>query len=481
MNDGETENQDAAIPDQTEQPLSLDLSFAPDWAKKPSRGGVPETHVREHEMPTERRGRGGRDGERRQDRGGDRGRGQLKWPPKSSARVAPIAPRIEQPQLPRFRLRILPSTKALASIVRQLHSARKAFPLRRLALLLLSKPDHCFAKIELDPDNAGASLFQCGACQTIALTKPMLLTHILQTHFDDHFQIEVKECEPPAGAFVCVARCKRTGILLGPPNHHSYAERLEETHRTHFKDMPFDTYKSGIETLRDQALIDQWKEQCRKQTLYRLKNSDGTASAEQMKLSAATALFAERVAPSLISEVRKASVPLNIVEKIGDKQLEFSIKDEWKQEMRAPRSMVLALRMAFRHMRLNVFRTGKWGDLVSAINPCSMDWEHAVESIRQIFAQLQKRAGLKPDALLVAIQAECGTGAAGKDEVMKSLRWLLEKGHIIELFDGSLIIPHFVAEARKREDKAAVTTGTSVPTKTKSDASPAATTSQTPA
>ncbi|MEI6809675.1 MAG: hypothetical protein WCN95_13220, partial [bacterium] len=372
----------------------------------------------------------------------------------SHLRSTPVENPVEYVRIPRFTLRILPTSKALASIVRQIRSARKAYPLRRLALLLLSKPDHCFAKLELDQDSANPPLFQCGACQTIALTKAMLSAHVLKNHFNDYFLVEEKECEPPTGLFVCVAKCKRTGVLLGPPNHHSYTERVEETRRSHYPDMPYDTYVKGIETLRDPAVIEQWKEQSRKQTIYRLKNSDGTTAAEPMRWSAAVAYIAEQIAPSLVSEVRKANVPMGVAIKIGDQQLEPGFKNALMQETRAPRSMTLALRMAFRHMHLYVFRTSKWGDLVSAVSPCQMDWEHAVESIRRIYSYLSENPGSKPEAILAALQAGDPAGSTGNDEATKSLRWLVEKGHIIELFDGSLIVPHFIAETKKQPVKA---------------------------
>lgn len=355
--------------------------------------------------------------------------------------------------MPGFRLRILPSSKALASVVRQLHSAKKAYPLRRLALLLLSNPDHCFAKIELERNGSGASLFQCGACQTIAITRPMLVAHILQSHFADYFVTEENVSDPPSGLFVCVARCRRTGALIGPPNHHSYAEKLEETRRTNFPAMPQETYREGIEILHDQALIDRWKEESRRQILYRPKNDDGTAKAEPMKWSAASAFVAERVAPSLISEVRKANVPLGAALKSGDRQVEPVFRNAWAQETRIPRAMTLALRMAFLHMGLHVFRAGRWGDLATTIRPCPMDWEHAVESIRLIHKHLASQPGSKQEALLAAIQpGDPASGAASNDEATKSLRWLIAKGHIVELFNGSLIVPHFEAPAKKRTD-----------------------------
>lgn len=438
--------------------LTLDLSFAPDWARKPSKLGAPKiTSATETDATQDRRGRTDRNsrGDKGNDRGADnRGRVLPRRPQASRPRPAPIGNPVEYVPVPRFTLRILPTSKALASIVRQIRSARKAYPLRRLALLLLSNPDHCFAKLELDQDSANPPLFQCSACQTIALTKAMLTAHVLKSHFNDYFLVEETECEAPSGLFVCVAKCKRTGVLLGPPNHHSYTERVEETRRSHFPDMPYETYIKGIETLRDPAMIEQWKEQSRKQTLYRLKNSDGTTTAEPMRWGAAVAHISEQVAPTLVSEVRKANVPMGVAIKIGDQQLEPGFKNALMQETRAPRSMTLALRMAFRHMHLYVFRTSKWGDLVSAVSPCQMDWEHAVESIRRIYSYLSENPGSKPEAISAALQTADPASSTSTDEATKSLRWLVEKGHIIELFDGALIIPHFIADTKKQPVKA---------------------------
>lgn len=455
MSDGDTRNGEKPDTTPEESILSLDLSFAPDWAKKPSKQGTPAAAAswdKGDDAARDNRGRGGYGGGR--DRGGDRAKGPARRP--KSDRMRPSQPTeaaVEAPRLPNFRLRILPTSKALASIVRQIHAAKKAYPLRRLALLLLSKPDHCFAKMELDPDRSNPSLYQCGACQTVALTRQLLLTHILQSHFADHFLVEEKECEPPSGIFVCVARCKRTGILLGPPNHHSYADKIEETRRAHFPDMPYEVYRNGIETLRDPAMIEQWKEQSKKQTLYRLKKDGVPVEGEPMKWPAAAAFMTDKVAPSLVTEVRKANVPLAVAIKVGDRLLEPVFKNSWSQETRSPRSMTLALRMAFRHMRLHVFRAGRWGDLVSTVRPCPMDWDHAVESIRRIYGVLMNQPGLKQDAVLAALQSGEPAAGVANDEVVKSLRWLVEKGHIVELFDGSLVVPHFVAEARKQGPK----------------------------
>ena len=61
-------------------------------------------------------------------------------------------------------------------------------------------------------------------------------------------------CDPPKGAFTCVAKCGLTGELLGPPNLHGYDARIREMLRTRFPDMDEAHYRSRIEMVRDSDL-----------------------------------------------------------------------------------------------------------------------------------------------------------------------------------------------------------------------------------
>jgi len=59
--------------------------------------------------------------------------------------------------------------------------------------------------------------------------------------------------------------------LLGPPNHHSYVEKLNELHQTRFAHLSLDEYKESIEIVRDEELIEQWRQESCKKTVYKLR------------------------------------------------------------------------------------------------------------------------------------------------------------------------------------------------------------------
>jgi len=60
-----------------------------------------------------------------------------------------------------------------------------------------------------------------------------------------------------------------SGIILGPPNHHSYTDKVKEIHRTRFSDMSLEDYRNRIEVLHDPLLVEQWKEEFRKLNPFR--------------------------------------------------------------------------------------------------------------------------------------------------------------------------------------------------------------------
>ncbi|MCL1856444.1 MAG: hypothetical protein FWF84_02215, partial [Kiritimatiellaeota bacterium] len=163
-------------------------------------------------------------------------------------------------------VRFLPESKALSVVIHKVMKSHRALPVRNLAKLFLDNPASCEVRLELKPDQPGKTLLHCKKCGMIALDEAEMKNHVLSAHFDDVFQKEEVEVDPPAGNFVCVARCGVTGKLLAPPNHHSYARRVMEVFRNDCRTLSEEAYRAKIEVVHDAALVEQWKEEARKKT-----------------------------------------------------------------------------------------------------------------------------------------------------------------------------------------------------------------------
>ena len=79
----------------------------------------------------------------------------------------------------------------------------------------------------------------------------------------------LRESEPIKGNFSNVARCRLSGTLLGPTNHHNYQSQLRSLYEQRFsRRMSFADYQRQIEIVNDAELIERWKEEARKVTTY---------------------------------------------------------------------------------------------------------------------------------------------------------------------------------------------------------------------
>ncbi|MBN1558435.1 MAG: hypothetical protein JW951_09860, partial [Lentisphaerae bacterium] len=270
-----------------DEDLILELNFEPAWARKPPQQAhyYVEEERRPRRMPRERRekgrGRGrppGRGapapGRGREERRPRPGPGERRGPPRPDRRERP-----PQPEAAPVQVRFLPDQKRLHAVVRKIHATGRAYPLMDLAWLFLSKPATCYVRLEMDNAHPQEALVVCRHCGMAATDRETMAAHLLEEHVDAYCDSEETIQDAPTGHFVCVARCGLSGELLGPPNHHSYMERIREVHRRRFAHMSFAEYQQHIETLRDESLIEQWKEDARKQTVYRLRN--GEAGADQ--------------------------------------------------------------------------------------------------------------------------------------------------------------------------------------------------------
>ncbi len=451
----------------------LELNFVPDWARKPpqpkrwederaSRGGrdperYREGRQRDRQGRRERPDRGPR--RPREDRREKAPRDRHAPPPGRPGAVAPIPvaerpardvrehlPRRDayrpprEPQLP-LDIRIVPDQKGIQAVARRIHHSWMAYPVMELAGIFLARPELTRVRIEVERDVKDLALFQCRVCGAVSREQELALSHLISNHLEDYYEKEEKLNDPPSGSFVCVARCGVSGELLGPPNHHSYTQRVREVHDSCCPGMDLEVYRRRIETVRDEAAIEQWKQEARKQTVYRRKEQPTDGEAPELEYADAVREFREQASRALIRKTRKASVPASVAVHLEDRPICLRIRRQWEEEERFPLKISFVLRAAFKHMHLHVFKARNGTHFVTRVIPGALDPEHVVEGIREVLLYLHDHPGVSRAELLEGLRPGMDMDSETAHEVLSPLSWLIERGHIIEFFNGTLSVP----------------------------------------
>lgn len=433
MSEQKTPTKNSGRPDEE---ILFDLNFVPKWAKK----DPGENHYQVSEQRSSRREyRGGsrQDGPPRSSDRRPLRRDGARAPRRDDARALrrDFAPRPKRVELP-IEIRFLPEQERLASLVRQIHHSKRAYPLIDLAHIFLSDPRGHMVKLEVDPEADGFTLYQGKQSNMVATDRDVLVHQIIENHLEDFFEKEDLEVEPPSGAFPMIG--KIGDVLIGPPNHHSYNERLAEIHRTRYAGMPFDRFKEKVQTVRDEELIEQWKQESSKKTVYRLKEGD---SEKEFSLTQAQDYVRTHIAETEIEEVTRAVLPSSLARKIQDYNLIRMVREAWQQESRFPISLAFAMRAAFRHLHLYTFKAGKNINFVTAVKPDPIKPDAAVDHIRAVLEFLGEHPGSTRQQLLEGLRPGAENDSPEAKEILNPIRWLVEKGHIIEFFNGTLSVP----------------------------------------
>ncbi len=410
----------------------LDLNFVPQWARKPPG----ENHYSKREFKESDRRHDRRDDRRSPRRDSRRDDRPRRPHPDRDDRSRPPRPSREPVREIPVTVSFLPEQQRLASMVRQMHHSRRAYPLMDLANMLIHDAEGYLVKIEVKPDDEGYCMFLCKRCKAVASSEEMMVQHLMSKHLSDVYEKEEIETDPPAGQFVCVARCRKSGVLLGPPNHHSYTDKLNELHQSRFAHLTLEEYKHSIETVRDEELIEQWKEQSRKKTVYKLKSDP---EAEPVELYRAEADFKQRI-PTMYEKTHRAVIPSKVAQGLEDRDISHAIRSVWTKESHFPLSMSFAMRAAFRHMHLHLFKAGKI-NFVTHIKPRSVKPEKTIESIAEVLRFLKEHPGSTRAHLLEVLHPSIDPASKEAKEALQPLGWLIERGHIIEFFNGTLSVP----------------------------------------
>src|SRR6266702_3194245 len=254
----------------------LDLKLLPAWVKEPGGARDYEHYKGEEESgipkkgqgrpqhrktkrrtcniqrPTSKGDRGQREGLRKKTGGSDR-RSNGDKNRRSLNRHVPIT------QTPQVTIRFLPYPPAFENVVAQIKSGSVAYSLFALARLFLEKPERYDVRLTA---KAESPLFRLGENGAVSLDREFLERNVFRFAQCDFYAIDIAESDPIKGNFSNVARCRLSGTLLGPTNHHNYQPQLRSLYEQRFsRRMSFADYQRQIEIVNDAALVERWKEE----------------------------------------------------------------------------------------------------------------------------------------------------------------------------------------------------------------------------
>jgi hypothetical protein len=449
----------------------LDLKMLPAWANEPARGNDYANFEGEDEDAGQRRSdrprnrnrdrdqRSPRKPDRRDERPKRDGRGPRSRPDGGRREGGPQREHRPEvaPEPLAVTVRFLPHGRAFENVIAQIKSAPIAYSVFALARLFLEKPERYDVRLTM-PE--GAQVFQLGENGAVASDRRILEGSAFASARDDFYTVEVTQSEPLKGNFTNVARCRLSGTLLAPTNHHAYQPQLRNLYETRFsRRMSFADYQRQIDIVSDPAVVEQWKEQARNVTTYHVKNAElpqsfsNSADAERH--------FRQTYLPGLLREANELTVSGVVSRKLPDRRLGRAIEDAWAQETRSPSKMMQELAAGLRQAGLNIFRHRRGMLFVSPVRARVFGHERAgvSTSINAILEKVSASPGINRKQLaeqLAVADADAAAGERAKMTLANDLHWLIHEGYVIEFNDGTLDLPRAKGPAVVAEEKSAV-------------------------
>jgi hypothetical protein len=197
---------------------------------------------------------------------------------------------------PYFAITFYPDDAAFDALVKTIRATCRTIELFEIARTILAKPDRFTLHVARrplasaapsagpaagrppshdrsvpDPPQPRPPLFLSVPDGLPFESEEAAISHVLDKHLGLFFDIAEVEVDPPKGNFQVINRCGVTGELLGPPNYHRYAQIMQQHHAEKLARMPFEAYRSRIETVRDPEVINQWLAKMKKATRYTWK------------------------------------------------------------------------------------------------------------------------------------------------------------------------------------------------------------------
>jgi len=453
-------------------PQEFDLKFLPDWLKEAPAGNryadyEGESADRPRRDRDDRRGPGGPRPPRRggpPPRGDSRGQGGGNRPQGDrprGARPGGDRPRDgrgqerrgdsrpsedSRPATPQrqvaLKIEFLPEPHAAGGIARQIKGSGRAYAVFATSKLFLERPER--HRVRITATEPGILLYQIGDGPA-SLDRAAVERNAFFAAKDEYYKEETVQGEPIKGNFSNVARCRSTGTLLGPTNHHGYQPALRKLYEERFsRRISFQEYqRDEIEIVSDEQAVNAWKEQARSSTTFTtLKEAEPVVFKSAFE---AEQHFKKQYLPNLV----KSSAAIECTGPASrsglDRQTGVAVRAAWETESRFPQQVVNGLRPFLMEAGLHFFKHRKRILFVSAIKPV----RHAAgqvfsDGISAILQALETAPRLKRPELATRILGadhESPEAIARKAQLASDLHYLVQIGHVIEFADGTLELP----------------------------------------
>jgi hypothetical protein len=462
----------------------LDLKLLPSWVKE-SGSTKHFDHYTPEEVPAELRirDRGGRQkdrafrsrerrGQTQQPRSQPDRRDRGRMPKKEGARrrnsdrardrrssegVARAAPKPFE-----GTIRFVPRQNVLENVVAQIKSGSVAYSLFVLARLFLEKAGRYEVRLAA---KAEAPIFQLGEEGEVSVDREFLERNAFRFARPNFYQVNVVESDPIKGNFSNVARCRLSGTLLGPTNHHAYQPQLRSFYEQRFsRRMSFPDYQRQIEIVSDPAVVERWKEEARKVTTY-------TTLREETPITFSSPAETERhfrsqYFPALVRSVEDVTVGGTTSRSLPDRILNRAIEQAWVLETRSPSNMMQELASRFRQNTLHIFRHRRGMLFVSPIRVRAFVHEQAGVSplVNAILEAVSATPGINRKQLFERLTSDRASDDAEPRRLAlaSDLRWLINEGYLIEFNDGSLDRPRMKSKQARQSAEALAAGATAV-------------------
>ena len=369
-----------------------------------------------------------------------------------------------------IELTFQPEDKGFGAMVEAMKQAQVAYALFDIAKLVLNKPERHLVKFTRQPaaDGSREPLFLVLPSENICLRQDEAARFALRHHAEMIYREKKTQIEPPKGNFTFVNRCGFTGIWLGPPNYHEYQGRLVRHHQQRLRQIPFDEFKSRIQTVRDPEAVKAWIESMSVKTSYECildPEPQSFATREELEKH-----FAESHLAQFVTSAPEVRISGAASRQLQNPALLETVRLAWQEERKFPLKTANEMRGRLRHEGFHFFKDPKGITYLSRIKPQRFESiTHLSEQIQKLVVYLREHfgctrkqlmahfapkpavatpvPGLTPDPApstpvpvseAVAPVVSAPVTVSEEDRVLADLHWLILDGYVVEFSNGRL-------------------------------------------